>query len=220
MVDVAQVKAVNTALGLLGQEPVTDLSEASLQASIAATKLMRLIDEALDTVLRRHGWICALEYVTLTPVVPPAGYANWRYPTLYNLPANALRVWEIEGVSPAPGTDFGADCWAPRWQAGSQETDSGARLVIRAQNATAQLNVAYVRRCNWAALDANVRDAIGYELAARGCYSVTGDQAMAAKLAARAENKVMLAISVGDTQEGGQPSWMPSIPAQLRNCSR
>lgn len=219
MPDVAQVQIVNTALGLLGQEPVADLSEPALQASIAATKLMRAIEQARDTILRRHGWICALKYVTLPPATPD-GYVNWRYPTVYFLPPDALRVWEIEGVTPTPGTAFDAGCWGPRWQAGTEETDSGARQVIRAQNATAQVNIAYVRRCNWASLDAQVADAIGYELAARGALSVTGMQATAEKMAARAENKVMQAISVGDTQEGGQPSWMPSIPAQIRNSSR
>lgn len=219
MTDAAEVKTVNTALGLLGQEPVIDLSEPSLQASIAATKLMRCIDDALDTVLRRHGWICALEYVTLSPATID-GYVNWRYPAVYLLPADALRLWELEGVTPTPGAPYDPCCWGPRWQAGTVETDSGARQVIRGMDAIAQINIAYVRRCNWSSLDVNTRDAVAYDLAARGALTVTGMQSVADKMAARAENKLMLAISVGDTQEGGQPPWMASIPAELRNRSR
>lgn len=220
MPDAAQVKMMNTALGLLGQEPVIDLEEASLQGSIAATKLMRFIEDARDTVLRRHGFTSVLEYVVLSPVAPPAGYSNWRYPTLYYLPADALRVWEIEGVSPAAGSSLDADCWAPRWQAGTVETDLGARQVIRAQNAQDQLNAAYIARRAWAALDAHLADAVAFELAARGCYSVTADVARTSQLKKDAEAKVMMAISVGDTQEGGQPPPMPSIPAAIRNSSR
>lgn len=224
MPDVAQVQIVNTALGLLGQEPVIDLGEASLQGSIAATKLMRVIEQARDTVLRRHGWICALKYVTLPPALID-GYVNWRYPTVYVLDADALRLWELEGVTPTAGSAFDPNCWGPRWQAGTEETDSGSRQVVRAQNQAADgsspsINIAYVRRCGWSSLDATVADAIAYETASRGALSVTGMQAMSDKMTARAENKVMQAISVGDTQEGGQPSWMPSIPAQLRNLSR
>lgn len=220
MTDVAEVKIVNTALGLLGQEPVADLSEPALAASMAATKLMRHIDVARDTVLRRHGWTCALEYATLSPAILD-GYVNWRYPTVYLLPANALRTWEIGGItfSGAAGS-LESDCWAPRWQCGTFETDDGARQIIRAQNADETLNIVYIRRCNWAALDSHLADGVAFDLAARGCYDVTGDVARTSQLKKDAEAKVMLAISVGDTQEGGQPPLMGSTPAAIRNSSR
>lgn len=225
MVDVAQVQIVNTALGLLGQEPVTDLSEASLQASISATKLMRHIEQARDTVLRRHGWLCALEYATLAPAMPE-GYSNWRYPTVYYLPSDALRTWEIAGICPGGNAGFTCDGpffgdgWEPRWQTGTFETDDGARQIIRAQNADASLNIVYVRRCDWSSLDAHVADAIAFETASRAGFSITGASAVMKDMAQRAEAKVMMAISVDGTQEGGQPPWAPSIPQALRNLSR
>jgi hypothetical protein len=222
--DVAQVEIFNTALFLLGQEPVADLSEPSLEGSISATKLMRQVEPSRDVVLRRHGWLCALEYVTLAPAIL-AGYANWRYPTVYLLPANTLRTWEIEGVAPGPildGSDelAGSSCWEPRWQIGTFEVDDAARQIIRAQNADASLNIAYVRRANWASLDAHVADAIACTLAARSAFSVTGDRGVAKDLMAQAESKVLLAISSDGAQEGGQPPWAGSIPAALRALSR
>ena len=39
--------------------------------SSGATKLVRQIDQARDIVLARHGWTCALEYVTLQPAQHP-----------------------------------------------------------------------------------------------------------------------------------------------------
>jgi hypothetical protein len=216
MPDAAQVQIINTALGVLGQEPVAALDEASLKASLSATKLMRHIEAARDAVLARHGWTCALEYVALSPAAI-GGYVNWRYPTVYYLPGAALRVWEIEGVSVVAG---GADCWGPRWQRGTVEDGAGARQVIRAQSGDGDLNVAYVRRANWTALDTHVADAVAYETAARGAYSVTADQGKAMKAGQAAEARILLAISVDGTQEGGQPSLAPSIPAAIRASAR
>lgn len=218
MPDVAQVTIINSALFQLGQEPVADLSDASLQGSVAAVKLLRVMEEARDTVLRRHGWNCALNYRTLSPVVLANDPPNWRYPTTFLVPGDGLRVWEIENL---------LECfWGPRWQVNSVETQSGSQMVVRAaagQGPLAgasvdDLNVAYIRRCNWASLDAHLRDAIAFDLAARGCYSVTGARDKA--LDAKAEAKVLMAVSSDATQEGGQPPLAPSIPQALRNLSR
>lgn len=210
MATAAEVKFVNRVLHLLGQEPVADLSEPSLAQSNSALKVTRAMEDARDTVLARHGWVCALEYAVLNHSLSP-GYENWRYPGLYQLPGDGLRVWEIEGEC--------ADRWGLRWQVGSMETAEGARKIIRAQS-TSPLNVAYVRRANWAALDPHVFDAVAYDCAARTCYSVAADTAMVTKLEQRAEAKAILAISVDGTQEGGQPPLTPSIPEQLRNMAR
>lgn len=216
MADAIEVAVLNTALGALGQEPVADLSDGALQSSKAAVKLLRHLETARDVVLARHGWVCALDYGTLSPATLE-GYTNWRYPTVYLLPEGALRVWEIEGVT------FTGDesCWAPRWQVGTIDAPAGsARKIIRAVNGVAQLNAAWVRRANWAALDPHVRDAVAYEVAARGAYSVTGERGVAADKRKEAEANVIMAISVDGTQEGGQPALAGSIPAALRNRAR
>lgn len=215
MADAAQVAIMNTALALLGQEPVADLDEAARTGSVALTKLLRHMDTARDVVLARHGWVCALEYVTLSAAVIP-GYTNWRYPTVFYLPGNALRVWEIDGC---PETD-----WGTRWQAGTVETGAGARRIVRAASAwnggVDGLSVAYVRRANWASLDIHVADAVAHDLASRGCYAITGDKAAADRWAQRAETRAVLAVSTDGTQEGGQPGLSASIPARLRAQAR
>ena len=128
MIGDAKTNLVNDALQWLGNEPVTDLSDASLAASVAAIKILRVIERSRDTVLARHGWTCALEYVSLAPatianyVPPPA------YPSVFLMPADALRVWSIDGQATASATWQG---WEPRWQVGTTEADGSTRLIVR-----------------------------------------------------------------------------------------
>lgn len=214
-----QVDVINTALGFLGKEPVADLSETSLASSVAAVKLMRSIETSRATVLRRHGWLCALEYASLTPAIGP-GFCTWRYPIAFLAPGAALRVWEIAGQL-ADGREWGGE---PRWELGTVETGSDAQIVIRvgrrwgdwAGCADGNLNIAYVRLANWAALDPHVADAIAVDCAWRQCNSITGDKALTAQLQKAKEDAVQMAISVDGTQTGGQPPLASSIPAAIR----
>jgi hypothetical protein len=256
MADVGEVNAVNRALFLLGQDPVDDLSDASLQFSAGAVKLLGALGDARDLTLARHGWACALEYVTLQPATIP-GYVNWRYPTVFLLPPDALRVWEIGGTV-ANGNEY--QSWLPRWQIGTTEVENEdfPRLIIRASADSGgyylldgsywgwssapssassaapaspdgnpatppllgPLNVAYVRRCAWLAMDPHVYEAAYVRLAAIGCYSVTGDQALARKLELQAEQKAIDATRMEGNAEGGQPPAAPSMPHLLRMRSR
>lgn len=230
MADVAQVSVMNKALFQLGNEPVTDLSDASLAQSNAAVKLLRVMDDSRKTILHRHGWVCALTYATLAPMASPP--ANFRYAAAFQCPGDFLRVWEVpnpfeDGVNSSviPAGDFYG--WADpnfypveRWQLNTIENANGATSVIVTKDALSTLNLVYVRFASWAALDPHVSDAVAYDMAARGCYSVNGDQSAATKLEKIAEQRVLAAISVDATQEGGQPPYAPSIPASLRNWSR
>lgn len=216
MADDAQVRIVNSALFQLGNEPVVDLSDTALQASNAAVKILRVLDSARDTVLARHGWLCAMAYAQLAPSVID-GAASWKYPTSYLLPGDGLRVWEIDGC---PLDDWHRTHWGPKWELGTIDTDMGPRQIIRACDADPALKVAYTRRCSWGALSAHVADAIAFDVAARACYSVTGDNTRASALMKYAENKALLAVSTDGTQEGGQDPLAPSIPAALRAYSR
>lgn len=213
-----KVDVINTALGFLGKEPVADLSEVTLETSVAATKLLRSIEAAREAVLLRHGWLCALQYATLPQAVIP-NYSNWRYPLVYFLPGDALRVWEIAG-NILDGRPF-AFSEIP-WELGAVQVADAARKVIRVgdncglPSADGSLNVAYVCRANWQALDGHLCDAIAAETAWRQCVSITGDKAAMTALGKQKEDFVQLAIGKDATQTGGQPAWAPSIPAQIR----
>jgi hypothetical protein len=256
MIDDARTQIVNDALFWLGNEPVPDLSDASLAASVAAVKLLRVIERARDVVLVRHGWTCALEYASLSPAAianynPPASY-----PTVFLLPADALRVWSVEGAATTSEIWQG---WEPRWQVGTTEADGATRLILRgsapvfwngldgaglvyqfglgwssapsssdAAAATTTtvagglsgVDIAYMRRSDWASLDPHVADAVAMELAARGAFSVTGDRPLAMGLKQQADQATLLAIGAEANHEGGQPPLGASIPAALRSLSR
>lgn len=238
MSDRNKVKVVNKALSRLGKEPVPDLGDASLAASNAAVKLLRVIEDVRDSVLRRHGWECSLTYQTLAPAagapVSPSGAPNWRYQTAFPVPGDFLRVWEIQNPwmnlalnGLVPPDDWGmAAAWPgpylpeERWQVNTVENDVGSTSQILTYDQLDSLNLCYVRRVGWGALDPHLRDAIAEQLAFEGCFDVTGDQARADKLEKSAEGKIQLAISVDGTQEGGQPPLATSLPGLIRNVSR
>lgn len=229
--DVYKVKTVNTALAQLGNEPVADLGDTSLAGSNAAVKILRVLDDARDTVLARHGFTCALSYDELAPM--PQAPAGFRYTTGFLCPGDFLRVWEVPNpfcltlnIGVVPPGDWGLvmdpALFYPqeRWQLATIETDVGARSVIMTADALQSLELCYVRRAAWGALSIHVRDAIGFEAAARACYSINGDLSAQSRLQQAAESKVQLAISVDATQEGGQPPMMTSTPMMLRAISR
>lgn len=210
--DDLRVRVVNTALTALGQDPVEDLLEASLDASMAAVKVLRVLDDARDTVLATHGFFCAMTYGTLQVSIIP-DQSNWKYPYTFLLPADALAVWEIEGT---PLTEFYSPAWCGRWEIG---TTDGPRQFIRAKD-SCPLNAGWTRRADWGALSVLVRDAVAYEAAYRSAVSVTGDAATMKSLEGPKKTKLTDAISKDGTQGGGDPPLAPSIPAMIRASSR
>src|SRR5581483_1188550 len=145
MTDTAKVSIVNTILTQLGNEIVPDLSDASLEASNAAVKVLRVLDDARDMVLSRHSWRCAMAYDTLARAVG-TGAESWKFPNVFHLPGDGLAVWEIEDC---PLTDYYSTFWRQRWELGTVDTDLGARVLIRSKDDNGSLNVGYTRRCSW-----------------------------------------------------------------------
>lgn len=222
--DPAELSALNDALFLLGQEPVAGVADADLQGSVALVKLLRVVDQARDTALRRHGWTCALRYDVMAPA-SLADYSNFRYPTVFKLPGEFLRLWELEGQpcgswDPDLGWIATWSGYGPRWQMGSHEDGSGSTVKVLRTSQLDSANVVWIKRIGYGAMDAHVLDYFAHELAARGCFSITGDVQKAKELHAQAEEKALMAISVDGTQEGGQPAWAPSRTAAIRAMSR
>lgn len=219
-----QVDVINTALGLLGKEPVADLSETSLQNSTAAVKLMRSVEQARKSVLSRHGWKCAKDYATLSPATLSA-YVNWRYPVVFLAPNNALSIWEVAG-NILDGRELGFT--EPRWEIGRHEVGAASQFIIRVRDRCldacvdpgGSLNIAYIRNASWASLDQHVEDAIAAETARRQARSILGEQQTKLDMAKEAETAVQLAIGLDGAQEGGQPALAPSIPAAIRGYAR
>jgi hypothetical protein len=229
----AQTRAMNIALAQLGKLPVSDLNEQSLRASSAAMKLNAFMYDALDMVLERQGWLCAMTYAQLNPATDAqiAADDNWRFPVFYVLPGGCLRVWEVRTptlIQPWWGdidwiafSELGPPVMeGEAWQVTTIDAADGSTQKILRTDLQCGLCISYTRRCNWAALPFLVLQAVGYSLAALGCYTVTADQQRQAKLEQLAESKVLMALSVEATQEAGMASIAPSIPARIRAISR
>ncbi len=224
MADPAQVRCVNNALFQLNKPQVADLSEQSLRANAAATKIMAVLQDAYEAVLGRHGWLDALAYACLSPAVI-AGDVNWKYSSVYRLPAGALHVWQVR-AGPVPA-DLQTidwlyfDCLGPlldrgvAWEVGSIDTDQGAMRVLRA-NTCETIPVSYVRSCSYTAMSQHLRDAVSWEAAARAANVVLGDGGQAKQIKEDAEAMIVTAISVESTQEGGQPAVAGSVIGAIR----
>jgi hypothetical protein len=229
----AKTRAMNIALAQLGKLPVTDLNEQSLRANAAAMKLSAFIDDARDQVLERQGWLCAMTYTALNPASDAAIALddNWRFPVYYQLPGDCVKVWEVRTptlIQPWWGdidwiafSELGPPVMeGEAWQVTTIDSQDGSSMKVLRTDLQDQLVISYTRRCNWAAFPFILLQAIGFGLAALGCYTVTADQSRQQKLEQLAEAKVLMALSTEATQEAGMAAIAPSIPARIRAISR
>lgn len=169
-------RIVTGALVQLGEDPVTSIDLDPPPSRLV--KILPHLQDAIEAVLVKYGWLCALEYATLTPsdLVP----ANWRFGFHYLVPEGGLRFWEVSRTS--------------GWERGVWENPAtgATQSVIRA-TAGGELNVSYIKRRSADALDVNVRDAVVFELAARACRPMNGSTERALELRTIADRAVISA---------------------------
>lgn len=170
-------RIITGALVQLGENPVTSIDLDPPPSRL--TKILPHLQDAIDAVLVKYGWSACLEYQTLTPsdLVP----ANWRWPYAYVMPEGGLRFWE---VSRSNG-----------WERGVWENPStgATQMILRATDG-GEINISYVKRRSADALDANLRDAVVFELAARACRSMNGSVERALELRRLADQAVVTAM--------------------------
>lgn len=167
---------VNGALVQLSEDTILSVDQDPAPSRLV--KILPHLQPAIDAVLIRYGWLCALEYATLEP--SPDIPANWRFAHHYVVPEGGLRFWEVSRVS--------------GWERGTQERPDGASRAILRATEGGPLNVSYVKRREADALDVNVRDAVVFELAARACGPITGSEEKALKLRKVADDAVLSAM--------------------------
>lgn len=167
---------VNGALVQLGEDPVVSIDLDPAPSRL--TKILPHLQPAIDAVLVKYGWLCALEYATLTPsdLVSP----NWRFGYAYVMPEGGLRFWQVERTS--------------GWERGVWENPSTAatQAILRATEG-GEINVSYVKRRTADGLDANVADAVVFELAARACRPMNGSTERALELRRLADQAIIAA---------------------------
>ncbi|TCS14546.1 hypothetical protein [Caulobacter sp. BK020] len=193
---------VNIALRNIGEE-LTETLDPSIARS-AVRKVLAFLDDARDMVLIAHDWLDARGYETLQPT---GAAGSFRWPGLYWLPNGALVVRDVDG------------CVA--WERGT-EVDSAtgaARLVIRADTATAALDVTFTRRIDWAVIPVWLEQAMGLQLAAMAGPSVNGDWTMATKNGDRAAAAIALAQGKDGVQTRERYPLIPDPYGVLRRSA-
>ena len=194
----AKSKVINAALAHLGEPGYDDIEVAPAPPKLA--KALAQIEFVQDWVLRRHPWVCTLVYASIERA-NRAG--NWKYPYVFELPATALRVWEI------------AD--SIKWVRGSETVGLAEKIVIWTDSAW-PLDLSYVDRKTWESYDADVTNVMAYELASRLAGPIQDDAMLAARLHKSALEMLALAQGADGTEEGGQDPIFPSGFAQLRRA--
>lgn len=191
-------RIVTGALVQLGEDPVTSIDLDPPPSRL--TKILPHLQDAIDAVLVKYGWLCALEYATLTPslLVP----SNWRFGYHYVLPEGALRFWEVSRLT--------------GWERGVWEKTTGQTQPILRAVEGGEINVSYVKRRAADALDANVRDAVVFELAARACRPMNGSVERALELRRLADQAIIAAQGTDGQDAKADAAMFEDRMANLR----
>lgn len=174
----AWVDVANRALGLVGNERLMALDEASNAAGAVRAHM----DAVSDAVLRSHPWNCAIRRALLAADATPPVFG---FVAAFTLPANpyCLRVLGI-GSATAP--------YKGAWQIEGRKllADAGGPLPVR-----------YIARVDPVDWDAMLADVIAVRLAAAIAYQLTSSRDAEAQLLKQFEALLRDARSI-DGQEG------------------
>jgi hypothetical protein len=95
----SDVQICSNALLLLGQRPISSLTDTAGTAGDSVVLASNLWPMLRTAVLRSHPWNCAMKRVALSPdAVAPA--FDWTY--AFTLPGDNLRVWSIGQDNDSP----------------------------------------------------------------------------------------------------------------------
>ena len=150
-----EVDLANMALTMLGQQPISNLTDNNNRAKMANQRLA----DIRDTVLRAHNWNCATKRASLTnkdSVAPAWGYAN-----RFALPSLFIRLVRTED----PLVDY-------KIESGN---DTGANTLFIVTDATS-VNILYIYKVtDVSKMDSTLKHAIATRLASDIAVALTGD---------------------------------------------
>lgn len=184
----SQLQVINTAFGHLGEDTVAQITGDPKPANVV--KALTHWEQALDTALARHPWLCALQRMTIARSATATG--DWAYPYVFELPFDTLRIWTVDQAN-----DF-------KWERSTVQTGAFVgRPVIRAAT-VGPLKAAIVRRQIPELLTPLLAVALEYELAARLAGPIQSDAVLAKALRDKAEAAYALAQGSEAGEHGGE----------------
>lgn len=171
-----QVEIMNVAISHLGiRAKIAAADEESVEASACRTHWAGL----RDLSLRLHDWNFARVTARLEALADAAGPPLPRWLHRHRLPADCLRLRRLNGRAVGdPARDF-CEIAAER----DEDGEGGAIVAVLYSDATPADAIYTARVDDPARWDAGFADAIGWGLAARTCYELTGRDDRARTLA-------------------------------------
>lgn len=174
----SDVQICNYALGLLGDDSITSLTDDSNRARLAN----RFFADRVEQILRLHPWNCAIERVALAQISTDPVFG---WDSQFQLPTNCLFVLSLNDDQERgePGDPFRVE---------------GRMLLC---NSTAA-DIRYVKsETDPNQYDSLLKRAIGTGLAADMAYGITGSQNVAVLMEQKHQQVIQEARST-DSQEG------------------
>lgn len=198
MTDTAKTALANNALAHLGEDRIDDITLDPPSPRIA--KILGQLDGPAGVhawAIKRHPWLCALTYQTLSPT---PDLSNWKWLYVFALPDTFSRLWE---------------CTSSSFQVGTLTDGAGATIKVVFSN-DATLDVAYTELRPFEAYDTDVAAVIAYELASRTAGPIKNDYELAARLHEKAKEAIDMAQGAEAGQHGSDQAMVPSVLAQAR----
>ena len=193
----SQLEVYNMALSVVGtRSAVSAVNEQSNEASTLNVWWAHVVDD----VLRRHNWGFARRQITLAD----AGTAQEGWDYKYALPQNCVKFREIYNPSgPANRIPFEV--------AGDDDTQ-GNPIQVVLTNQYQAVGIFTKRITTTTVWDAGFTAAVAHRLAAKVCFTLTGDGGKAQAVMADAEN-VFLDAAAADANETSRkqditPDWI------------
>lgn len=154
-----EVDIANMALIMLGQQPITNLTDSNNRAVMANKRLA----DVRDSVVRSHKWNCAVKRASITA---DSTAPTWGYDRRYLLPTDFSRLIGLEDNL----TDY-------KIEAGNQgATGSNANALYILTDAASPLKIRYIYKVTSVIeMDDTLKHAIATRLAAEIGQAVTGD---------------------------------------------
>lgn len=154
---ITEVDLANMSLTMLGQQPITALTDDNNRANLADARLA----DVRDTVLRAHAWNCAIVRASLTEDVTAP---TWGYKNRFILPNDFIKLVKTEENT----TDY-------QIESGNE----GGTPSLYMLTDESELNITYVYKVtDVSKMDVTLKHAIATRLAAEIAIAVSGEVAL------------------------------------------
>jgi hypothetical protein len=170
---------------LLGQDPISDLSETSDKATLA----FNLYDYVRDSVIRANNWACCIKRVVLSPDTAEPVFGSYAYQ--YTLPGDWLKVLSITSD-----------------QTVIDHVIEGQKILANVST----VNLRYVfRNVDEASYDAGLVDVMTAAMAAAICQATTSSEG----LMDRMQQSYMLKLRQHRSADSSQGTKTPFLDSPL-----